>query len=456
MKRFEFLRWSAGGLFAALALVVTAPSMARAEPVQKWSWEDLVAAVERTHPLMDAARAGLDQLEAKLGQADWSIFPSFKLDAGGTITPKITGDALTSESDWGTIGVYGQLQLDMVQPLWTFGKISALKAAATAGVQAGKAAVDIARWELRTRVAEAFYGRLLARELDAILVEGKGWIDKAEKRMEKLRDSDSPDYDQLEHLRLKTRVADFYTLQAQNQLLLTQASQGLRLLLSKPAGDEVELAPDGLEPIACELAEPERYARIARENDPVVRAAAGNARAQDYLADAKAAELWPDVVLVGKVDLRTATVIEDQDSFFARDPYHTKSVGAAIGLRWKLDVPQRLFQADEARAKAARAQAELEVAEDLGEFKVLQLVRELMNKKELIEVMRQAQKAAQGWLTATWDTYDAGFGNFRDVMDALVQFYQKKLGYLQLVFEHNILIWKLSQAVGGDVCNLAH
>jgi len=426
-----------------------------AEPKETWTWDHFMAEVEATHPLMDAARAGLAQLEARLGQAEWAIFPSFRLEAGGTITPKITGDPLASESDWGTIGVFGKVGIDMVQPLWTFGKIGALREAAESGVAVGQAAVDVARWELRMRAAEAFYGRLLARELESILDEGKGWIDKAERRMTKLRDEDSPDYDQLEHLRLKTRVADFYTLQAQNALLKVQAAQGLRLLLRAEPGAEITPAPSGLEPLACAVGDVEVYVAAARRHDPIVRVAAHTARAQHHLADAKAAEAWPDLVLLGNVDFSEATQFEKQDSFFSRDPYHRRTVGAALGLRWKLDIPQRVLQTDEARARARRASSEAEVAEDLSEFKVRGLVQELVNKKELIEIMQRSQKASQGWLTATWDTYDAGFGSFRDVMDALVQFYQKRFGYLQLVFEHNILIWKLSQAVGTDVCGLA-
>jgi outer membrane protein TolC len=126
-----------------------------------------------------------------------------------------------------------------------------------------------------------------------------------------------------------------------------------------------------------------------------------------------------------------------------------------LGLRWKLDVPQRVFQTDEARARARRAEHEAAVQAALQEFKVRQLTQELVNKRELLRVFADSQKSAQGWLTATWDTYDAGFGSFRDVMDALVQFYQKKFGYLKLVFEHNLVTWRLSQAIGADVRTLA-
>ncbi len=429
-----------------------------AEPTptaEVWTWEAFITHLEAHHPIMRAAREGLAQFEAKLNQADWLMFPAFNLQAAATITPEVKGDATRTIDTWDKIGYFAMVKLEMVQPIWTFGKISSLQRAAEYGVDVGKQAIEVARWELRTRAAEAWLGRLLGNQLDAILVDGKQWLDKAEKRMVRLRDEDSNEYDQLEHLRLRTRVAEFYELQASNQQLMTQATQGLRLLLEKPWGEEVVLADKALEAYDYPLQSPEVYAAIARRLDPQTQIAQIGAKAQWALADAKAAELWPDIFFAGEVGYADAPLIDDQRSQFARDPFNARTLGGVIGMRWKLDVPQRIFQTDEARARARRAEAEAKVAMDLQEFKVRQLTQDLTNKRELMRIYAESQKAAQGWLTATWDTYDAGFGSFRDVMDALVQFYQKKFGYLKLVFDHNLLTWRLSQAIGADVRQLA-
>lgn len=421
---------------------------------ERHTLESLQAAIENDHPLMDAARAGLSQLEARLSQAEWAIFPSFKLTGTATITPTLTGDPLSFESSWDTVGVFGSVRLEMVQPLWTFGKISALQAAATAGVEVGKATLEVARWELRVRSAEAWLGRLLGRELDAILVDGQSWIQKAEKRMEKLKAEDSDEYDQLEHLRLKTRVAEFWQLAYDNKMLVQQSQEGMRLLLRKPRGTTIEMAEKDLEPYKLTVLSADAYVEIMRKNDPSLALARRGAKAQQELATARGRELLPDFVLVGQAGIARANQIEDQHSPFANDPFNNRVAGAALGLRWELDVAQKVFQRDEARARARRAKAEAMAQEDLQEFKVRGLALDLKNKSELLTISAESQKAAQGWLTATWDTYDAGFGTFRDVMDALVQFYQQKFGYLKLVFDHNLVAWKLSQAIGVDVRTL--
>lgn len=441
-------------LVPSLLLLLASSAPAGAEGPTPYTLERYLAEVEANHPLMAAARAGLAQLEAKLDQAEWAIFPSFSLTAGATLTPEVKGNALEHTSSWDKVGIFGTAKLEMVQPLWTFGKIGALQDAAEAGVDIGQAAVEVARWELRTRAAEAWLGRLLGRELDAILVDGQGWIEKAERRMEKLRDDDSDEYDQLEHLRLKTRIAEFWQLSLDNRMLVTQSREGLRLLLRRPAGEAPTFVDEPLEPYALEVLDADAYVALMRAHDPSIAVARNTARAQAGLASAKGKELLPDLVLVGQAGIADAARIEDQHSPFANDPYNQRFAGAALGLRWQLDVPQKLFQRDEARARARKSAMEASVQEDLQEFRVRQLALDLKNKHELVGIYADSQKAAQGWLTATWDTYDAGFGNFRDVMDALVQFYQKKFGYLKMVFDHNLAAWKLSQAIGVDVRSL--
>ena len=102
----------------------------------------------------------------------------------------------------------------------------------------------------------------------------------------------------------------------------------------------------------------------------------------------------------------------------------------------------------------AQVNVALQVAEQMAAVEIHRLVQDLRGKIELMASYKKAQKAAQGWLTASWDLYDSGFGSFRDVMDALVQFYRRKVGYLQAVHEHNLLVYELSRAVGADITQL--
>ncbi len=453
----------------ALAVLPTAPSRGAAPPPTKpqaakpqaakpavsptriVTWQELVDESLRTNPLMRAAHAGLDAFAAQLGRADWAYFPSFKLEAGGTIVPEVTGDALRSFTNTDRLGYLFSVNVKMVLPIYTFGKILSLRRAARAGVRVGNAQVDAARWEIVYRCAQAWHGALLARELQVILDDGEKWLKKAERRMIRLRDEDSDDYDQNEHLRLRSRLADFYQLAANNRELTVQAQQGLRLLLSQPAKLLVIPKAKHLEPVPIHLLPVERYVDEALRHEPKLRQARAAAAAKRALHDAKKADMLPSFVLLAEANIADSNVITDQPSSFAVDDAHALGASALLGLRWNLDIPNRVWLASQAGAEARKAAHDAEAQALLVELKVRDLYQQLQNKASLIQHFAESQKAAQGWLMANWDLYDDGFGEFRDVMDALVQFYSKKVAYLQVVYEHNVLIYDLSRAVGADI-----
>lgn len=427
-----------------------------APAVERISFEALMAEVERTSSLMEAARAGRGIFEAKLAQARAAKFPTFKLEAGFAPSPTINSDDSATFgvsidlSQWGY--VY-RVSVTMVQPLFTFGKLRALRRAADHGIDIGNAQTEVARWELRYRVAQAWYGALLAREIGAIAADGKKWLDKAEARMERLRDEDSVDYDQMEHLRLKTRAAEFYELESKNHEIETASREGMRLLLSRAADHPVEPDVDSLEVIEFNLLPVERYLELALGRAPELRSARSEVKALDALADAKWDDLWPELAFIADARITDSNVLGDNVEILG-----TETVGVSAGflfaLRWRLDVPQKLADVREARAKTSLAASKLDIARTKLELDVRMLHQKLTDKIRLIEVYEGSRKAAQGWLTATWDLYDGGFGTFRDVMDALVQFYTKKLGYLQAVHEHDILVFELSRTIGADVVEM--
>lgn len=423
------------------------------EGAERIGYEELVREVEKTSPLMAAARAGLEVFEAKLHEAKAGWHPVFTIEAGGIVAPQLSGEGLDVEVDFDRYGYLYRTRVTLVQPLFTFGKLSALKEAARRGLDVGAAMIEAARWELRYRAAEAYYGALLARELRLLLDEGKRWLDRAEARMAKLKAEDSDDYDQLEHLRLKTRTAEFFELEAQNRLLETSAHEGLRVLLDRPEGTAVRPRESALELVPVEILPVERYLALARETEPKLRMARAEARARHALADARANERWPDVFLLGDARLTDSDLV-GEDAVVLGNEALGLTGGALLGFRWKLDFGLRNAKTEEARAEAVAASRKADVQDAQVEMKVRELHRKLADKREIIDVYETSRKAAQGWMTATWDLYDTGFGSFRDVMDALVQFYGKKLGYLRAVHEFDVLVAEMSRAVGRDVAEL--
>jgi outer membrane protein, multidrug efflux system len=444
-------------LFCAVLGTLVCPAAHASTPapteVETVGWSDLVERVERTSPFMNAARSGLDAMESQLERAQWARFPAFRLEAGGTPTPEIQTDRFDIDVDWSRWGYFYRVGITMVQPVFTFGRIRALRTAARNGVDVGKARVDLARWELRVRMAQAYYGAQLAKELGDILRDGRSWLEKAEGRMDRLRAADADSYDQMEHLRLKTRSAEFFQLEADQRQLEVTSLTGLRLLMSRGPNSPVAPAAVGLKPLELGELAAERLVAAMVEHQPKFRMAQAAGRAKSALADSKAAELWPQMVFLADGSVNDSNVLSTEGTLVEGETIGF-SIAVLLGMRWNLDVPQRLAVRDQARAEANAAVSQAQVARDMAELEVRRIHQALVDKRMLIDIYARSKKAAKGWLTAAWDTHDAGFGSFRNVMDALLQFYGKRLAHLKAVHEYNIMVHELSRAVGVDVTSL--
>lgn len=449
--------WCVAFIAAALPLAALAdsPELPDERPsiraLERSGFYDAVAVIEASHPMMYAARAGLQGLEAKLKQAQWAYFPSFELTVGIAPTPEITGDALKSTTHWDKWGYAAGARLTMVQPVYTFGKIRSLQRAGEQGIEIGDAGIDLVRLELRYRLAQAWFGVLLARENRKMIDDGREWLYKAADRMESLRDEDSDDYDQSEYLRLRSREAEFYALEAENRLLETRAVHGLRLLTGETDPTKGVPLDEELEALEVTLTTPAQLVALAMENDPLMRINRANEQVKSYMHDHKRAQLLPDLVVLAEANAATSDVIEDQDSSFAHNAAHRLDARAIVALRWQLDVPQRIFQEREAKAFANMAAGETETSLQLAELNVRGLWQEMENVRVLIDAYKKSKTAAQGWLTTNWDLYQDGFADFNEVMDSLEQTVGKRAAYLKSVHDHNILVYALSRAVGQDI-----
>ena len=76
-------------------------------------------------------------------------------------------------------GLFGSAQLDVTQPIYTFGKIAHARRAARAGLDAQRALADEAAGDLAVDATRAYWGVKAARELAGMLDDGIDEIAKA-------------------------------------------------------------------------------------------------------------------------------------------------------------------------------------------------------------------------------------------------------------------------------------
>src|SRR5690242_18329547 len=168
-----------------LLVLALLPRLALAD-APKLTLEQVIAKAV-ANPRVEMALSDEQSAAARADEADAARYPRIKGTAFGTISPEINcvnADCTrTSPTNFAFrfSGVYGFGQIDLTQPIYTFGKISHARAAARAGLDAQKALADEAAGDAAVDAARAYWGLKLARELGAMLDDGIDEIDKATK-----------------------------------------------------------------------------------------------------------------------------------------------------------------------------------------------------------------------------------------------------------------------------------
>jgi outer membrane protein len=420
--------------------VLLLPSLAAAAPAKLTLEEVLAKALASPRAAM--AESDRAAAAARVDEADAARWPRGKATAFGTFSPEIVcndpactmTDPKNFEFDFS--GLFGSAQLDITQPLYTFGKIAHARRAARAGLDAQRALADEAAGDLAVDAARAYWGVKTARELRIMLDDGIDEIGKALAGLERGDKGVSvQDRQRIAVLLAEARIQRADALQAE-----LEALAGVRALtgILDADLDDADLA-------AVDRKLPDR---AAFEQRPQAIAARTGARAADELAAMAAAQHYPDVALVGSGVLARAQGADDPPSAYANDPFNRTGIGLVIGLQWTLEPWTVAARAERARAEARKAHAQASLAAVGARYDADQALAVATAAGDKVTAAAQGEKAARTWLASVLQAEAIGTAEPKDLADAYIAWFQMRARWAQAVFQWNVAVVRLDRAAG--------
>lgn len=406
----------------------------------------------RAGPRAEAARFATRQAEGRVVEASGARFPRLELRALAAPSPDIAcldPACTTTSPEEPTIafdGLYAGLELNLLQPLFTFGKLSAAARGARQAAAAMRSAEAVVAADIEVEAARAYYGLKLAREMTGELEDGVAALDKARGQVIEQLASGKGQVTVQDRLRLDTVMAEARIRLAEAGEAEAIALAAVRALAGDPASDidDAPMAPDTavLEPAA-------RYAARAlagrSELDALRHAAAG----AEALADLERSRFFPDLLLLGSLSLARAGGVDDPPSAFARDPYNTTSVGVVAALRWTLEPFSQRGRLSAARARQGEAGAQLRAAGQAVRVDVARAHAEARSARLQLEAAAEGEKSARGWVASVVQGEAIGLVEARELADAYVAYFALRARYLQAVHDWNLAVVKLRRASGA-------
>lgn len=412
----------------------------------------LSQALERAaqNPLARAAREQRRAAEAQAAEARAARFPRVNLTAFGAPSPDI--DCVNPDCTITTPtevqlrfeGVFGGARLEVLQPLFTFGKLDSAIAATAHAADVQAALGDATVEDIALETARAYFGVGFARELALMLAEGIEQIQKSKESLMTRLERGEPEVTVQDRLRLETFEAELQIRASQVREKEAIALSGLRALVGEPNADT---EPAAFEPVSIELALIDKYLTRAREARAEVRAARHGVLALSERTALEQARWFPDLALTGGATVTRATGVDDAPSAFANDPFNATRAEVALLLRWSFDASQ-WARVERARADQSRGGALLEVAETAAEFKVREAHHQALEARARVAAARLGAKSARGWLASVAQADAVGAASTRDLADAYLAYFTLQSRTIESTYEWNVAIAALGRATG--------
>ncbi|MBK8012332.1 MAG: TolC family protein [Deltaproteobacteria bacterium] len=438
------------------------PESAQPESAQpKSALSDLLKEALANNRQLDVSRARIAQAEALVQYAEAQAYPRFSAEvlAGGPLPEartKVVNDLTTTtpsslqgDFDFGEMGIALRTSITGVQPLYTFGKISAGKEAANHVVRAAEQELRITEAELALNMVQAFWTLQLTRAFRHALDDGEKTLKKVLERVDALLEAESLQVTENDRMRLRYALATLDVRRTETEGAHQQAETAILLLLGRDQGGRVEIAEAELiDHLPSELPDIDQVVDAARHRRPDLLALREIVKAEEAFTELRRRQFWPDVFLGGAIHYAYQSNATNQTDPFIYDPYNSLDMGVAVGLRLELDVFVKLALLAQAEAQTRLRTEQARLAEEATEFEARLIHRGLATALGKLVGLERSNRTARGWLTTTALGYDIGTGDAKELIDAFLAWAASEAELQKTRFDAIIDFARLAKAMG--------
>ena len=392
------------------------------------------------------ARSELEQVEA-------AYYPQLEsITTVGPVNnarrPLVINERITDPSPDNSFGVFGRTDFAMTQPLYTFGKLSNRKDAATRGLAARELKQAQKENEIALRVKELYYALVLARAGVEAATEAIAYFDDARARMKRLLDAGSTNVLESDLYRIDAYAANTLRSRAEAQRGASIAYFALKSLIQLPPGEEFEPAEKMLSLREERLGELDAYIGKALADRPELKQLEQAIAAQHSLFQAARSDRYPSFFAALAGSAAGAPGRETFHNPYFPDQFNHAYVGVVGGLNWHFDFGI-------ARAKIEKEKAEYERllhAKGTGRLnipiEVVKYYEEAREWRVAGEAYEKAAAASRKWIVAALSNFDMGVGTADDMLRGMEKYGENRGKYLEAVFGYNMSLAQLEYATG--------
>lgn len=442
-------------MMAWALLAVAGASLAAESPKPQivLTLDDCIRMALKAPPELGEAQSDIDLATSKLNEAKSYRYPKLELTTlvgpapiayKSAITPTIkTDESLFSIN---ALTWFTSADATIIQPLYTFGKISENMKAATHGIEVDRSRKEQRANEIVQKVHEYHNGLLLAREMKELVLEVKEILTSAREKARKLLDQGSATVDEMDLYKLDafSGEATKYLEEAKKGEALALAALRARMGMSVDA--PLEIAPQRLVLVDVEIPPLETYLENARRRRPEFHQIAEGLKARAALVEAAKANYYPDIFLGGLFSWAYSDERDRIQNPYINDSFNHLNAGIALGARWKLDFGITGAKVAGERAQYNRLLSTREFADANIPLQVKKYYLDLIEARNSAIATRDAYLNAKKWAITAIANFDFGMGPAKDIFEAVQAYSGMRADFFKSIYNYRIAAANLDYA----------
>lgn len=351
-------------------------------------------------------------------------------------------------NDWSNLAPFNFLEIEAIQPLYTWGELSGNIDAASFGVHLEQGVVDETALEVAARTAEIYYGLLLADALSRLTDEANDAVSKAIDEIENLIDDGDPDVDD----------ADLFQVQIAEQEVIrrvAEVTQGLRTMQSALArqlflpdgaipntgSQRLTVVPFSLEPLPY-------YEELALANRPELVQVDAGISARSALVSVAQSDYYPKLFLGASSKYSFAVDRYRQRNPYVGDSFLSRGFQAGFAFRQKLNFGQTKAKVEQAQSELAETQYQEQAVRQLILFEVEEAYRNVLSARAAVDTQAEALRLSKEWLRSEEINFDLDLGDTENLVKAVQSNLELQAVNHEAVHQYNVAVVKLLKTTG--------
>ncbi|MFU8860660.1 MAG: TolC family protein [Cyclonatronaceae bacterium] len=354
----------------------------------------------------------------------------------------------TLRNDWEDWAIFTRAEITAVQPIYTWGAISNAIKAAESGAKAAEAAFQGELSQYEITLWELYYAKLLAIELNRLVDRANSDFRRAERELEKLLEEGDESIEDKD-------VYEFNIFQYEFAMMADEVNENLKTInriwnLALNNDGSVVYLPDDqfLDALDITFEDIGYYEQRALVSRPEMRQINAVTDAAQFGLEVAKAQNYPSFFLGLSASVAVTPNRPKQDNPFIQNRTNFSNLVYGFGFRQNLNFGIMRSRLERSRIQYRQATYTKEAVSDALRLDLNERYKNVMISRSRINNLANAHDVSNEWLRQEQLDYDLGFGDVKNLFDAVKKNLELEVALKQRTHDFNVNTGRLYRAAG--------